>query len=140
MTPLERITQRISRNGDINLAATRRPLLSLEEFFDGNNVVGSIWCNCSPQLSPAQAFEVLQRIRTRPDVADVRIEVTMFDDPEWPFSEMVWVITSASAAEVQSWFPESVAPDEVWIGWRDGVSYESLAVPADMHPVACWWD
>jgi hypothetical protein len=36
MTPLERITERVNRNGDVDNAATPRPLLTLEEFFEGN--------------------------------------------------------------------------------------------------------
>jgi hypothetical protein len=97
MTPLERITERINRDGDVNDASTPRPLLTLEEFFDGNHVNhGSIWCNCSPPPSRSEAFAVPKRIRSRPDVADVRAEITVFDIPEWPFSEVVWVISKAS--------------------------------------------
>ena len=36
MTPLERITERVSRHGDVNDPRTVRPLLTLEEFFEGN--------------------------------------------------------------------------------------------------------
>ncbi len=140
MTPLERITKRVNRDGDVNDASTRRPLLTLEEVFAGNEIDGSIWCNCSPPASPAEAFAVLKRIRSRPDVADVRVEVTMFDSPEWPFSEMVWVITKASGEQVKSWFPEAVAPDEAWVGWRGGVAYEPMTIPPGMQPVGCWWD
>jgi len=140
MTPLERITERVTRHGDINDPTTRRPLLTLEEFFEGNDVYGSIWCNLSPTPSPAEALTILKQIRSRPEVADVRIEVAQFDAPEWPFSETVWVITEVSCEEVKSWFSEAVAPDEVWVGWRDGVTYEPLTIPSGMHPVACWWD
>jgi len=45
MTPLERITERVNRHGDVNDASTPRPLLTLAEFFEGNDVVGSIGCN-----------------------------------------------------------------------------------------------
>ena len=130
----------MNRGGDVNKATTPRPLLTLEEFFDGNNIVGSMWCNCSPHPTPADAFAVLKQIRSRTDVADVRVEVTMFDMPEWPFSEMVWVITSASAEQVGLWFPKAVAPDETWIGWRDGIRYEPVTIATGMRPVACWWD
>ena len=40
MPPLERITQLVNINGDVNDPDTLRPLLSLEDFFSGNNIVG----------------------------------------------------------------------------------------------------
>lgn len=109
MTHLERITERISRRGDVNDPATPRPLLTLEEFFEGNDVSGSICCNLSPMPEPAE-------VRSRPNVADVRVEVAMFDMPEWPFAETVWVITSASSDDVKSWFESEMTPDDVWSG------------------------
>lgn len=140
MTPLERITERVSRHGDVNDAVTPRPLLTLAEFFDGNDVDGTIGCNLNPPPSPAEFYELLKGIAARPGVADVRVQVTMFDAPEWPFSDTVWVITSASPKEVASWFDESVRPDECISGWQDGVAVEPCAVPAGMKPIMCWWD
>jgi hypothetical protein len=140
MTPLERITKRVNQAGDLNKGTTPRPMLTLEEFFEGNDVVGSIWCNCSPHPSPADAYAILKTVRSKAGVADVRVEVGMFDMPEWPFSEVVWVITDRSADEVQSWFPKAVAPDDIFVGWRDGVATEPVHVPKGMNAVGCWWD
>lgn len=140
MTPLEQITERVNRNGDVDDATTPRPLLTLEEFFEGNTLTGSICCNCTPTPEPNEVYELLKRLRSRPDVADVRVQITMFDDPDWPFSDTVWVVTSAGAEAVKSWFEESIRPDETWQGWTEGMAFEPLAVPADMRPVACWWD
>ena len=53
---------------------------------------------------------------------------------------IVWVMTSAEPAEVKSWFEESIAPDECWAGWTDGVSFEPLDVEVGKQPIACWWD
>jgi len=140
MTPLERITERVNRHGDINDPGRRRPLVTLDEFFDGNDVSGSICCNLSPMPEPHEVYEVLKGIRSRPDVADVRVEVAMFDAPEWPFAETVWVITSAEPEEVKSWFTPEMAPDDVWTGWTNDRSIEPVSVPAGMRPVACWYD
>jgi hypothetical protein len=142
MTPLERITERVNRQGDVDdFPTTPRPLLTLAEFFEGNDVVGSIGCNLNPMPGPADMYALLRNIAARPDVADVRVQVTMFDNrDEWPFSDTVWVITSAAPAEVASWFPEAVRPDDCWSGWSPGVHLEPCAVPEGMNPVACWWD
>ncbi len=140
MTPLERITERVSRHGDVNEPATPRPLLILAEFFEGNEVTGSIGCNLTPTLEPSEFYELLRRIAARPEVADVRVQITMFDDPDWPFSDTVWVITSAAPEQVAAWFDEAVRPDECLSGWTDGMTFEPCPVPPGMKPVACWWD
>lgn len=141
MTPLQRIAQRVQRNGDVNELDTPRPLLTLAEFFEGNDQIGSICCNLDPTPTPSEMYALLQRIASRPDVADVRVQIMMFDDPEgWPFSDAVWIMTSASPETVAQWFDEAVRPDDCKQGWTDGVSFEPYSVPKGMHPVACWWD
>lgn len=141
MTALKRITERVNRPGDPNDPSTPRPLLTLSEFFEGNEILGSIGCNLIPTPTPAEFHAVLSAIAARPEVSDVRVQVTMFDNPdEWPFSDTVWVITNADAATVASWFAEAIAPDEVQEGWVKGVAYEEIPVPAGMKPVWCWWD
>ena len=140
MTALERVTERVNRLGDPNDPSTPRPLLTLDEFFEGNDVVGSIGCNLTPTPTPSQFHALLAAVAARPDVGDIRVQVTMCDDPEWPFSDTVWVITTADATTVASWFEEAVAPDAVDEGWQEGVAYETCSVPAGMKPVSCWWD
>lgn len=141
MTPLERVSLRINQHGDVNNPSTRRPLLTLSEFFDGNDDFGSIGCNLTPMPGPTRFHELLKRIVARSDVADVRVEITMFDEPEmWPFSDTVWIITSASPEAVASWFEESIRPDDCFLGWNEAQVYETVNVPEGMHPVACWWD
>ena len=75
------------------------------------------------------AAAATRRIAARPDVADVRAQVTVFDDPEWPFSDTVWVITSAQPQEVAGWFAAAIRPDECSSGWGLFRGY------SDGHPV-----
>ncbi len=140
MTPLERITLLANANGDLEDTDTLRPLVSLEDFFEGNEVVGSIGCNLYPEQSPAAIYTALKEIRNRDDVADVLVEITLFDDDCWPFSEKVWVLTDALPEDVLSWFNESIAPSDCWNGWSEDTAYASVRVPTDMGPIACWWD
>lgn len=135
-----RVTERAWRNGDPNEPSTPRPLLTLDEFFDGNTVAGSIGCNLDPTPTPAEFRELLESIRVRADVADVRVQITMFDDPDWPFSDTVWIITSAPPEQVRSWFPQELAPDDLWADFPADQSFEECKVPAGHRAVACWWD
>jgi hypothetical protein len=138
---LARVVERVQRNGEVNDSNTPRPLLTLAEFFEGNTTAGSIGANLTPVPSPAEFFELLKAIASRPEVADLRVEVSEYDEEnDWPFSEQVWVITSALPQEVATWFPAEWRPDDCRRGWTEGVRFEPCPVPSGMAPVACWWD
>jgi hypothetical protein len=139
MTPLERITERVTRLGHPDDPETPRPLVTLEEFFDGNSVIGSIGCNLQSAPAPDRFCELFRQIARRSNVKDIRVQITAFDVPEWPFTDTVYVMTAASAEEVSSWFPEDLKPDETWEGFVDQ-AFEPYEVPAGCKPVACWWD
>ena len=116
MEALERINDIVCRNGHPDDPETPRPLLSIDEF-----------------------FKVFKAIIHRPDVKDIRIQVSAFDDPDWPFSDTVYIMTSASESEVGSWFPEHLKPDEIWEGFVNQ-DYEAYEIPTETRPVAVWWD
>ena len=137
---LQRVTDRVSRLGDPNDMATPCALLTIAEFFEGNNCIGSIGCNLSPIPAPKRFYEFFAQIAARTDVKDIRVQITAFDDPEWPFSETVYIMTSASPDEVASWFEDDIRPDEVSEGFRPGVAHEPYEIPLGTRPVLCWWD
>jgi hypothetical protein len=139
MTPLERITERVSRLGHPDEPGTPRPLLSVGEFFDGNIEVGSIGCNLDGAPTPAEFHSVFRSIAQHPDVRDIRVQITAFDVPEWPFSDTIYIMTSATPEEVATWFPQHLRPDETWTGFVDQ-AYEPYQIPDGVQPVACWWD
>jgi hypothetical protein len=116
------------------------PVVTLEEFFDGNDDTGSIGCNL---LLPGPQFfyEILKSIRSRPDVQDVLVAISDLDvgDDFWPFSDRVYVLTSASAEDVARW-AEALQPGAVEEGITDG----KLDLAVELRPgYTCyrlWWD
>lgn len=142
MRPIDRVTERALRNGDPEDRGTRVPLLTLEEFFDGNDTVGSIGCNLDPAPEPSAMYEALLAIRSRPDVSDVRVQITAVDAPEeeWPFSDTVWIMTSSDHETASSWLPLELRPNESWVGWITGTRYEAITVTDGHNPVAIWYD
>jgi hypothetical protein len=117
------------------------PLVTLEEFFDGNDDGGSIWCNLPSAPKPHQVFALLKRIRDRADVSDVKILVTQYDggDDEWPFSDTIFVATSAGKEAVNDWLGDHFAPDEIY-ALTKGDWPEPLAVRDGYGVIAAWWD
>src|SRR5688500_8873122 len=116
MATLETLNARINRNGDVNDPAVPRPIVTLEEFFEGNDDYGSIGYNFYPeQPAPSEFYDLFKRIRERPNVADVLVEVTQQEMPnDWPSTDTVWILTAASLKEVASWLGERFQADELW--------------------------
>lgn len=137
--PRERLLARI---GDINNPKTARPLVTLEEFFEGNDDPGSIGSNLPEPSEPRQFYELLLEIRKKPGVADVRIEVMQLEDPAgWPITDTIWIIASSSPEEVRSWFPEAMSPDVVYDGFTTAAGpLEAYSIPEGMRAVGMWYD
>lgn len=142
ITPLERVTERVMRAGNPEERSVPAPLLSLEEFFEGNDHTGSIGCNLEFEPEPHEFYDLLANIRLKPEVHDIRIQITCVDSPgkEWPFSDTIWIITTASADAVRDWFPKRLAPDECWEGWNERGKYEPCEVPEGHRAVGVWYD
>jgi hypothetical protein len=131
----------LKRVGDVGRRQNNLTLVTLEEFFEGNDDGGSIWCNLPSAPEPDAVYRILRSIRERSDVADVRVMVTQYDggDDEWPFSDTVYFVTAASAENVVSWLGEDCAPDEASI-LTTVQSGGPLTIPQGHKVVACWWD
>jgi hypothetical protein len=136
------LVERISRNGDVNDPTTPRPLVTLEEFFDGNDDMGSIGYNFGArQPAPSEFYSFFKRIRARRDVADVRVEISQHDDPEaWPVTDTIWIVTSASDSDVSAWLGDRFAADDLLNGLPPDRKFDALSIPAKMRAVGVWWD
>jgi len=118
-----------------------RPIVSLEEFFEGNDDPASIGCNLSPHPGVATFYSVLREIRHREDVQDVFVAITddMGDD-EWPFSATVYVITRASARDVQRWAARLEPDADIGEGYFPAPPARAPALLPDHRVVTLWWD
>lgn len=140
MTPRERLLARI---GDINDFDLPRPMVTVPEFFEGNDDPGSIGYNLPDHPEPAEFHKLLTGMAAMPEVLDIRIEVKDLEDPDgWPATDSIWIVTTAPLDTVRTWFPEHLAPDE-WvdhatIGVEEAV--EPVPVPPGAHAVCAWYD
>jgi hypothetical protein len=118
------------------------PVVSVERFFDGNDDLGSIGCNLLEHPGISVFRETLLRVRAREDVQDVLVEIYEVEesDPDmWPFSERVYVLTSASDEAVSAWVAE-LQPDEVAEGWSGECPRAAPALLSGIRVVSVWWD
>ncbi|MBU2662668.1 hypothetical protein KOI35_04035 [Actinoplanes bogorensis] len=118
------------------------PVVSLESFFEGNDDLGSIGSNLADHPGVQQFFTVLRHVRERPEVHDVWVGISeVMGDDEWPFSNHVYVVTSASADELLRWTTALSPEPEIASGWWNDVPpLKSIPVSAGMRVLTLWWD
>lgn len=136
MTPKERIAQRLGVEGPTNYFDP--PIaVSLEDFFDGNPSEGSIGCNVIPPPGLARFRAVLDALRAGAGVENVWVLVTLWDEPDWPFSDHIAVATTLSNAEIAEAI-EELQPDEVF----DLSPEVARPLPASVghRLIGVWWD
>lgn len=137
-----RRTQLIERLRTVGLPSgdVPSPVVSLESFFDGNDDVGSLGCNLTDHPGMERFYAILKQIRDRNDVHDVLIEVSEVeedDDDMWPFSEQLFVVSTADLATVSLLLSE-LQPTEIT---NDApLPPSARAIPAGFTIYAAWWD
>ena len=116
-------------------------VVSLEDFFEGNQDDGSIGCNLIPYPGLERFYEVLKAIRSRDEVQDVLIVINSIDDEEsWPFSESILILAHASELQVLEWMKD-LEPTEIWQGWGEAGKPPAAPDPTDgMVVYGLWWD
>lgn len=120
---------------------TPSPVLSLEDFFEGNTELSSIGCNLLEHPGIETFYSVLKDIRSRDDVQDVLIEISEIDVKysDWIFSESLYVLTSANKDEVHEWL-KPLQPDETYEGWSGGKPSAAPEPKEGMKVIGAWWD
>jgi hypothetical protein len=119
-----------------------RPLVSLEEFFDGNECLGSIGCNLSDHPGLKVFYQVLKDIRSRPNVQDVLVEIAAVEEQDvsmWPFSDRVYIFADTTADLIATW-SRCLQFDEVELGYSQGQPSSAPILQSGMQVYSIWWD
>ncbi len=139
---LENLLKKVNQHGNINDQNTPKPLISLEEFFIGNNDHASIGYNFYPnQPSPKAFYDLFRRIRRKPGVHDVIVQVNdQIESTDWPSTDTVWIITSASVDDVKRWLGRKFQADDLLVGFPTTPIIEDYPIPLGMKALGVWWD
>ena len=132
----------IERQGGFVSGDGPEPVVSLESFFEGNDDPGSIGCNLIDHPGAQQFYAVLRGVRERSEVHDVWIGISeVLGDDEWPFSDHVYVVTSASPDDVLRWTVALKPEPEAASGWWNDVPpAKPIPTPEGMNVLTLWWD
>jgi len=99
----------------LDIIASQPPddsLVTIDQFFDGNDDLGSIGCNLAPHPGLDVFRETLKVLEARRDVSGVWIEIYDTEEQDWPFSETVLVCGSIPL-EALAEIALPIAPSEV---------------------------
>jgi hypothetical protein len=116
------------------------PTVSLEDFFQGNDDLGSIGCNLISHPGVDVFHRTLATIRARPDVQDILVEIRdLVDEHSWPFSDTVFVLTSMHRDELAN-LVTKLQPDEVGQFPPGRIPSDLPALKPEMQTLGLWWD
>jgi hypothetical protein len=124
---------------EIELQDRQEPLVGLELFFEGNDDLASIGPNLIDHPGVAYFYATLRAVRDRPDVYGVWVAIDeVMPEGEWPFTNHVYVVTSAPPGEVDRWVQDLQADEPGDAGWFDEMP--PVPIPDGARLVLLWWD
>ncbi len=131
----------------LNFPNLKEPtLLSIDEFFDGNNDEASIAPNLIEKPKVSEYYKVLKKISENPKVSASFVklnEVMIYDDGklndnEWFFSDMIYIIGDLTKEEIKE-ATKSLKPDEV--EYEEEMLIQKIdSNYKDKKVVYIWWD
>ena len=146
-----RVNGKILEQYDNGAVGPVLPVVSLDEFFDGNWDEDSLAPNIVRDGRPPlqECYRVLREIRKRPEVQDVLVAIHETPEPNepldfdiWPESDTVYVLASCSRDEIAHW-AAPLKPDNIGDKWSCKTGKKPPAAP-DLLPgmklFVLWWD
>ncbi|WOO87200.1 hypothetical protein RZE82_08785 [Mollicutes bacterium LVI A0039] len=88
--------------------------VDVDEFFDGNNDLGSIGCNLYPVHPGLEVFyNTLKKLESHDDVDNFQVVICDVDEGSWPYSELIYVYTKLDIEQVTQ-IVAHLEPDDIW--------------------------
>lgn len=117
------------------------PIVSLEDFFEGNDDIGSIGCNILEHPGIEKFYSILKEIRNKVNVQDILVEIMEYDelDNTWPFSERIYILTKEEKSEISIWTKE-LQLDDIGEGYVYGEPKAAPKLEEGCLVYSLWWD
>ncbi len=120
-------------------------LLTVDEFFDGNNDEASIAPNLSEKPNMSKYYSILKNLADNPKTivafAEIK-EVMLYDgklnDNEWFYSDIIYFVGDLTKEEIKA-ATKSLMPDEVEYDNENRIKVLNKKY-ADKNVVYVWWD
>jgi hypothetical protein len=115
-------------------------LVTLEDFFEGNDDYGSIGVNLYPnQPSPSDFYSKLKEIKKLDSIDNVYVRIADIENLEWVYTDAVYVVTTLSKAELTVLLSD-LKPNEIHEDWLYGKPTNTPKIPNGFVVYTVWWD
>jgi hypothetical protein len=115
-----------------------RAVVTIAEFFDGNDDLGSIGCNLSEHPGLDHFRKILDDLEKRPDVEQVWMQIHDLEEGEWPFSENILIVGEIPVSDITR-LSESLQPSEISELQVDWTPTRAKILHGCRY-VNLWWD
>jgi hypothetical protein len=123
-------------------ASASMPIVSALDFFNGNFEEGSIAANVvgmKDEPSHETFRQVLLKVAAYPEVQLVLVALDPEEESSWPYSDTVYILTTATKEQVCQW-TAPLKPDDVSEGWSNVKQGHTPALQSGVHVWCLWWD
>lgn len=115
-----------------------RALVTTDEFFGGNDDLGSIGCNLTPHPGLDQFRLTIENLAKMPQVEEVWLQIYDFDEGDWPFSENLLIFGSIAKRDVIK-HVDVLEPSEIWTLEMEWIPSRAPHLAGRKY-VNAWWD
>ncbi len=128
----------LARIGDLSISGTALPMVTLEEFFEGNCYLESIVHESNVRYQPQTLYSIFRQFREIDGIHDVLVEVSEMGRPDrWPISDTFWVIAEFDPRHYREQWPAEIWDrnlpcDFLTYPRKDERSTELIAIPDGM--------
>jgi hypothetical protein len=121
-------------------------LMSVDDFFDGNNDIASIAPNLSEKPKVAEYYKVFKALLENEKVENIYVNIKdiniyengKLNDSEWFFSDVIYVVGTITKNEVSE-LTEHLKPDEIEID-KENITRNLNPKYSELNVIYIWWD
>jgi hypothetical protein len=115
-------------------------VVSLDDFFDGNDDYASIGPNIyENQPSPQEFYDTFKELIVSKDADEILVRISDVEGLDWPFTDVVYIISSQPLDDIKEKVTH-LQPDEIYDGWMYGKPVNAGDVPSGKKVYSLWWD
>jgi hypothetical protein len=115
-------------------------VLTLDEFFIGNNDDGSIGANLYPDQPSLQTFyETFKGLIKSGKIKNAFVRIADIEDTEWFYSDTIYVVGQIAFDDLQKELA-GIQPTEIYTGWMYDVPANLPENYSEMPEFSVWWD
>ncbi len=115
-------------------------LVTLDDFFEGNNDSASIGVNIYPhQPPPSYFYSKFKEISQLDSVDNIYVRIADTEDGNWAYTDVVYIITTLAKVDLQQLLTD-LQPDEIYEDWMYDKPINAPELTNNFKVYSIWWD